>query len=228
MIIRERGAYEEAESARFRANDHRRRSCRRRCHKAPLRTSPFDKLRAGPDHDDAEERQALRGRFRERQPIEGRRRRHLRRQGLQDDDRGRRRARRARRRRVHSRARSEPDRRRLERPAERRRRRPARCVLHARAEETRRWRGGHRRRPRAGQGCAARRERNRSPSPRRQGRAGLRAVDGHQDRARVDQRRRPPALARMEAPHRSAALPRSEEAVRRRGTTPACRWCAKD
>ena len=44
---------------------------------------------------------------------------------------------------------------------------------------------GNRRRPRAGQGRAARRQRDGSSPARRQGRAGLRPRDGHQDRARA-------------------------------------------
>ena len=141
-------------------------------------------------------------------------------EGVQDDDRRRRRARCARRRRRDRRARSESDRRRLERSAERRWRRSARCVLHARTQEARRCRCGDRRRPDAGEGRPARRRRDRSSSAGGQGRAGLRACDGLQDRRGPHQRERPEAMARVEASHRSAALSRSEEAragvVRRR------------
>ena len=68
---------------------------------------------------------------------------------------------------------------------------------------------------------------DRSSSAGRQRRAGLRARDGHQDRGGPDQRERAQALAGVEAAHRPAALPRSRRSARRRGTTPACRWCAK-
>ena len=53
------------------------------------------------------------------------------------------------------------------------------------------------------------------PSPAgRQGRAGLRAQHGVQDRRRSQHREIARAVARMEAAHRSGALPRSEEARR--------------
>ena len=83
----------------------------------------------------------------------------------------------------------------------------------------------------ASKACARRRGRaagdgrDRSPSAGRQGRAGLRAAHGHQDRGRSEHREVAQAVARMEAPHRSAALPRSpKDARRRRITTPGCRW----
>ena len=57
-------------------------------------------------------------------------------------------------------------------------------------------------------------EMHRSSPAGRQGRAGLRAQHGIQDRRRPQHREVARAVARMEAPHRSAALSRSEEARR--------------
>ena len=126
---------------------------------------------------------------------------------------GRRRARCPRRRRHHRRARSESDRRRLERPAERRRRRAARCVAACTGRRSRPARVAGIEGVRAPAKVAQLVSRGDRPSSaRRQGRAGLRARDGDQDRGRPDQREGARALARVEAPHRSAALSRSEEA----------------
>ena len=162
----------------------------------------------------------------QRQRLQERRRRGRRAEGVQPDHQGRRRARRADCRRQPLRARSGRHQRRLWRPAQCRRHRAARFVLHAWPDEARRRRGGARRRAHAvagGEGGA----RDDRPSPAgRQGRAGVRAQHGLQDRRRPQHRE----VARRCGSNGSAASIRNTTSIRRsaarRWRWRASAWCA--
>ena len=74
---------------------------------------------------------------------------------------------------------------------------------------------GHRRRAHAVEGGAAGDGHDRPSSARRQGRAGLRARHGDHDRGRSQHRELARQVARVEAPHRPAALPRRRRSAQR-------------
>ena len=144
---------------------------------------------------------AGRHRVRQRQLVQERRERHVRREGVHADDAGRRRARRADRGRQHRGAGSRGLQRRLRRRSQRGGRRAARLVLHARAQEAggrgRRARG----RPHAVQGRARSHEQDRPPPHRRRRRPEAREAAGLHDRGRPQHAALAQAVAGVEAAH---------------------------
>ena len=87
--------------------------------------------------------------------------------------------------------------------------------------------GGDRGRAHAVEGRADGDGAHRPPSARRQGRAGLRAEHGLQDRGRSEHRELARQVARVEAPDRSAALPLAEGPRRSRTTASRCEMIAE-